>query len=127
MLFDHLPEEQILTIAKTCHEANRGVCIAAGDMSQQAWEDAPDWQRASCIEGVKFHVAHPGADSRASHDKWMSRKLREGWRYGAVKDAVAKTHPCLLPHNELPLHDKIKDDVFRAIVHGYLASLIDAS
>ena len=43
-------------IAKLCHEVNRAYCESLGDMSQPRWEDAPDWQRQSAINGVKFHM-----------------------------------------------------------------------
>jgi hypothetical protein len=58
-------------------------------------------------------------DPRDSHDCWMSHKLRAGWRYGPVKDVEAKTHPCLLPYNELSPAQRVKDDVFSAVVAGF--------
>jgi hypothetical protein len=105
--------------ARICHEANRVICAINGDLSQPTWEDAPDWQKESAREGVRFHLQKRHADGRDSHDKWMETKLLSGWRYGPTKDAAAKTHPCLLPYHALPDREKVKDDVFRAIVRGY--------
>lgn len=112
----------LINMAHICHEANRVICIVNGDDSQPAWADAPDWQRESACAGVQYHLAHPHAQDRDSHDQWMERKLREGWRYGEVKDATQKTHPCLLPFHALPENEKIKDSVFKAIVNGYVKS-----
>ena len=112
-------DEDIENIAKLTHEANRVVCSLNGDWSQPTWEEAPDWQKDSARSGVRFHIATPHADGRASHDKWMEQKLREGWRYGETKDAEAKTHPCLLPYGSLPENQKIKDDIFKALVRAY--------
>lgn len=39
--------------AEVAHAANRAYCRATGDHSQVAWEDAPEWQRASCRAGVR--------------------------------------------------------------------------
>jgi hypothetical protein len=103
-------------IARVCHEANRGWCAANGDDSQVTWEDAPQWQRESAVDGVKFALAHPNAADSAQHDAWMGLKLSQGWRYGEVKDAVAKTHPCLVPFDELPASQRAKDRLLQAIV-----------
>jgi hypothetical protein len=116
-------DKDIENMALICHEANRAVCVVNGDLSQPSWDDAPDWQKKSAIEGVKFHIAKPHADSRMSHDKWMETKLRDGWRYGPTKNADTKEHPCLLPYHALPDTEKVKDDIFKAVIQGYMAAL----
>lgn len=44
-----------------------------------------------------------------AHDIWALGRLREGWRYGEVKDSTAKTTPCLVPYGELPESEKSYD------------------
>lgn len=114
----HMHEDDAAPIAKVCHEANRAYCAALGDHSQPSWDDAPDWQRKSAISGVQFHYANPNAGPEASHNNWLKDKDAEGWVYGEVKDPVAKTHPCFVPFNELPLEQQAKDYIFRAICHA---------
>jgi RyR domain len=48
----------------------------------------------------------------------MDQKLADGWIYGVEKDAESKTHPCLLPYAELPVEQRRKDALFRAIVQS---------
>ena len=110
-------------IAKVCHEANRAYCMALGDNSQPAWEDAPDWQKHSALVGVNMHLANPDATPEMSHESWLAQKAAEGWSYGEVKDAEKKTHPCYLPYDQLPTEQKAKDYIFRGVVHA-LGSLI---
>lgn len=105
-------------VARVCHEVNRAYCQALGDLSQPAWEDAPEWQRKSAIEGVLFHQTHPGAGPEASHENWLKEKVSEGWKYGPVKDTTKHEHPCMVPFNELPTHQQAKDFLFRAVVHA---------
>jgi hypothetical protein len=114
---------EIELVAKICHEANRAYCQAIGDLTQTDWEEAPDWQKTSVINGVKFHLATLRIGSKpspsASHENWMSVKAQEGWKYGPVKDPVKKEHPCFRPYNQLPIEQKLKDYIFYAIVEAF--------
>ena len=105
-------------IAQVAHEVNRAYCEALGDLSQSAWRDAPDWQRSSAINGVKFHLANPLAGPDASHVEWFNEKLANGWTYGLVKDPAKKEHPCMVPYSKLPVEQQAKDFIFRAVVHA---------
>lgn len=108
----------ITAIARVAHEVNRAYCLALGDKSQPAWEDAPEWQRSSAIAGVEFHLCNPHADASASHEHWMRQKHEDGWTYGPVKDPERKQHPCMVPFEQLPLEQQVKDHLFRAVVHA---------
>lgn len=103
-------------IAMACHEANRAWCIANGDYSQNPWDLAADWQRESAIKGVEFRLNNPNAPESAQHDAWSKDKVENGWKFGREKDPEAKTHPCLVPFNELPEFQRKKDKLFCAIV-----------
>jgi len=110
--------DMIKTIAQVAHEANRAWCAANGDFSQPAWDDAPQWQRDSAVDGVRFHLENPDAGDSASHENWMRHKVADGWVYDDVKDPEAKTHPCMVPFDQLPREQQAKDALFRAIVHA---------
>ncbi len=112
--------DNIEAIARVTHEANRAWCEANGDMSQFSWDDAPQWQRESALMGVQFHIDNPDADNSASHDSWMAQKIADGWVYGKEKnpDASPPTHHCIVPFNQLPKVQQIKDALFRSIVHA---------
>ena len=103
-------------IAQACHEANKVWCEANGDFSQKHFEEAEGWQQDSAIDGVKFRLANPDAKEDAQHNARMESKIKDGWVYGEVKDAEKKTHPCLVPFEELPLFQQKKDKLFSAIV-----------
>lgn len=109
-------DEDIAQIAELCHEANRAYCESQGDTSQVAWADAPDWQKDSAINGVKFHIENPDAGPSQSHESWLKQKQEEGWKWGPVKDAEKKEHPCFCGYDELPASQKAKDYIFTAIV-----------
>ena len=112
----------ILKAAQVAHEANRAWCEVNGDFSQPTWADAPSWQKESAINGMRFHMENPDADDSASHNSWAKEKIHNGWEWGEVKDPNSNppTHPCLVPFNELPLEQQIKDGLFRSIAHQIL-------
>lgn len=106
----------VTAIAQVCHEANRAYCITQGDVSQPLWHDAPEWQRSSAITGVQFRLDNPESKPEDSHNSWLKQKEEEGWKYGTVKDAEKKEHPCFVPYTELPVFQQKKDHLFQAIV-----------
>ena len=36
------------------------------------------------------------------HDVWAQSRMEEGWTYGEERNDNVKTHPCLVPYEELP-------------------------
>lgn len=107
--------KDIASIARVVHEANRAYCEMIGDFSQQPWEQAAEWQRESAIDGVAKFLSGELPTPEAQHDAWVAFKVQDGWRYGEVKDAERKTHPCMVPYEQLPPEQKRKDHLFRAI------------
>lgn len=108
-------------IARTCHEVNRAICETFGDASQKPWDEAEGWQRESAMKGVEFALGSPGCTPQDQHEAWMADKRAAGWTHGPVKDAEAKTHPCMVPYDQLPPEQRVKDAAFRAVVHGLSA------
>lgn len=106
------PEE----IARVAHEVNRAYCASLGDTSQKPWAEAPDWQKTSAINGVNFHLLNPNAKPSDSHESWLKEKEKEGWKFGPVKDAEKKEHPCYVPYEQLPTTQKAKDYIFIGVV-----------
>ena len=51
-----------------------------------------------------------------AHNSWMKAYFKMGWKYGKTRNVVKKTHPDLLPFDELPKDEKDKDAIFLAFV-----------
>ena len=112
----------IESIARVGHEANLVVQILNGESPSPHWEDLQFDEKASSVEGVM--KALNGYGPRELHESWSEFKTKNGWVYGPEKDFEKKTHPCLVPYDDLPYEQKLKDAVFGSIVRA-LANVQD--
>lgn len=115
--------DNVLMTARICHEANRAYCLSIGDGSQLAWADAPAWQQTSAYDGVGARAENPDAPASASHENWLKHKEADGWVYGEVKDPEKKTHPCMVPFDQLPPDQQRKDVLFSAICRAVFEAI----
>jgi hypothetical protein len=111
-------------IARITHEANRALQLAQADPTipvAPPWDDFPYAEQLPVIEGVGH--ALNGASPRQLHESWRYAKERDGWTYGPVKDSAAKLHPCLVPYDDLPESQQVKDELFSVVVGALRVSL----
>lgn len=47
--------------------------------------------------------------SKNVHEVWAASRISQGWKYGKERDEKKKTHPCLVPYEELPEIEKEYD------------------
>lgn len=128
-------EQRTDALARACHSAWYAYTVLALGEDGEPWETAPDWQKASIREGIRFwdekmetgevfrdpstsideaiHFLAP-----LSHENWMKHKTANGWVYGETKDPEKKTHPCMVAYGDLPEDQRKKDEV---ALHAYLA------
>ena len=121
--------EQIDQAAQVCHEALRAFSQTLGDNSLLPWDQAPEWQRESSREGVRFQFAQfaKGIEPSpsATHDDWLRQKRADGWKHGSAKNEKSKEHPSLVAYADLPLTEKQKDYLFVAICRAFCQSVAD--
>jgi hypothetical protein len=112
-------------IAHVVHEANRVLQRITGDaVLSRSWWEAPQVQREGLVHGVQ--KALEGATPEELHEEWVRYRAARGWKYGRLKDEHARTHPCMVPFDQLPPEQQMKDRLFHAIVHtlaGHLVSV----
>jgi ryanodine receptor 2 len=47
--------------------------------------------------------------SKNVHEVWAEARISQGWTYGEQRNDELKTHPCLVPYEELPDEEKEYD------------------
>ncbi len=44
-----------------------------------------------------------------THEVWSEGRIKDGWTYGETRNDEQKTHPCLVPYDELSESEKEYD------------------
>lgn len=96
--------------AKIAYEAARTWCEHHNHPALVPWEQAEEAARESVRKGVVGVLA--GNTPRDSHANWTQTRLADGWVYGEVKDEKQKTHPNLVPYDDLPSDQRAKNILF---------------
>lgn len=60
--------------------------------------------------------------ARLEHQRWMADRLVDGWRYGVTRDDLKRTHPNLVPFNDLPADIAAFDIVLAAKLKDWVGT-----
>ena len=105
----------MLKVAEVAHEATRAVALLFRKEAP-SWAAAPLWQRASCLNGVAYALAHPELLPVDLHNNWLAEKLASGWRYGTEFNEEMRESPLIRPYAEIAPEEKLKEALFLAVV-----------
>ena len=47
--------------------------------------------------------------SKNVHEVWAVTRIKQGWTYGEQRNDELKTHPCIVPDEDLPEEEKVYD------------------
>ena len=111
-----MPSINHLYIARIAYKVNKAYCESLGDTSQVSWEDLTKQEKSNLVNGVDCHLKNPNVGAKSSHESWCEEKISQGWVVGEIRIPETKTHPNLVPFDQLPKEQQVKDYIFRAVV-----------
>ena len=118
-----IDKELIERISRQCHEANALILCTFEHQEYIPWEsisqDLKDNTTNSIYEAIRWMHSGNILTPAAIHNFWMDHKKSQGWKYGSTKCAVHKTHPLLVPYEELSPVDQFKDINFINIINNF--------
>lgn len=86
--------------------------------NNEPYNETPDKEQIDFLientSEVLSFIKENGKDKfteETSHDLWCKSKINQGWVYGKEKDFNKKTHPDLVPFEDLSKDEKNKDIV----------------
>lgn len=108
-------------LARICHEAVRAIQVIDEDsVPAQPWDSGIPDHRDATIEMVRS-IRYAGSSTGEVvtplevHERWVGVMLADGWTLGP-KNTEGKTHPSLVPYEQLPFTQRARDAVFIAVV-----------
>ncbi len=106
---------EILTLCcRIAADANIQYCLSINEPPPPAWDGLTNAMQEGMIQGAKMALA--GSSPAQSHENWCKTRLAEGWTYATITDRENKKHACLVPYEELPEAQRVKDALFQHVV-----------
>jgi hypothetical protein len=115
-----ISDTELDEIAAACHAGTWFLQLSDGATSTPSpcFAETPEWAQESTRDSVRAVLAGVTPEQLWQH--WAEAKRLAGWKYGEVKDPVAKTHPCLVDnYAQLSAYEHYKDRVFTGLVQIY--------
>jgi len=106
-------------ITKIIYEATRFEAKWSGrSIVPEPWEERDEAFRNQMTKVVEEYFKMDKLPTpEEAHDSWVKAYEKMGWKYGEKRDPVFKTHPDMVPFNELSLDEREKDAIFLAFIY----------
>lgn len=72
------------------------------------------------IGAIEAVLQNPGMSAEDMHEHWLKEKIKDGWKYGPVKDYDKKENPNMVEYEKLSDFQKMKDIVVITLVNAYI-------
>ena len=103
--------------ARFVYEGARLAAIAANaPIVPVSWEEREEPFKEQFLEVIERQCGEQRSNSPEElHGSWMQSYITMGWKYGEEYSRENKTHPDLVPYNQLGQLERDKDSVFVAL------------
>jgi hypothetical protein len=94
----------------------------------EPWADRDEAFKAQFLDVIAMMCSTFRKDSPEElHDDWVRAYEAMGWRYGEKRDVEAKTHPDMVPFDDLEPREQAKDAVFVALCEIARQWIVDSA
>jgi hypothetical protein len=103
--------------ARFVYEGARIAAVAAkAPIIPEPWDDRGEDFRSQFCEVIERQCGPMRSSSPAElHGGWVQAYIDMGWTYGSERDVEKKTHPDMVPYDQLGQLEQDKDSVFVAL------------
>lgn len=107
-------DEHIRKLAEASDFVIRAYSASIGESPRKPWARTTEDRRQRLCAAVRNILEGRVGSARAQHERWLADHA--GWSWGEEVDEAAGRHPALMPYDELPLAQRLKGDLCRAVV-----------
>jgi hypothetical protein len=104
------------------HEGHRTYRELMGDLSHKPWSELGEEEKAPVRLAV-IGIVEGDDDAERSHNRWVQSLTSQGWKQGPKKDWETKTHPNLVPWDELSIETQELNQMFVRSVKSMITAL----
>lgn len=101
------------TLAAMIHGVTSRIARPDGTVPK-SWEGISQDSRDMAVRAVESIMAGDPLTAEAGHELWMRLKIEAGWTCGPFC-FENRTHPCIMPFDDLPISEKLKDQTWAAL------------
>ena len=103
--------------ARFVYEAARLAAVAANaPIIPESWDQRENDFRAQFLNVIAKQCGPNRCRSAEQlHENWVEAYRKNGWTYGPVRNVEKRTHPDMVPYEELGQLERDKDAVFVAL------------
>ena len=98
-------------IVEAIHNINKVLQKLNGEETREFGNLYPD-EYIMLSDAVENEFKNPCTKEGEAHQRWIDSKVADGWKFGKEKCTVRKTHPQLIPFEELDPINIAKDSLF---------------
>jgi hypothetical protein len=106
-------KDNLLLLAKILHAATSVLPRDDGSLVV-AWDHLSLESQELAVKAIEHIFENDLQTPEEFHNLWMEGKIDTGWTYGKFS-LENKTHPAILPYNELSDTEKLKDIIWIAL------------
>ena len=114
-----ISQKLLYILAESCYEATKVISEQILSEEKKEWKLVDSDDKAKLLNAVNRAIEKRITDPSVSHGEWITDMIKDGWQYGEKYDEVKKTHPCMIPYDQLPVGQQTKDYIFLAILKPF--------
>ncbi len=114
-----ISQKLVYLLAEACHEATKVISEQILSEEKKEWKLIDSATKARLINAVQRAIDKKITDPSVAHADWMADMVKQGWVYGEKLDETEKTHPCLVPYDQLPTGQQTKDHIYLSILKPF--------